>query len=542
MLSLLKHASKWMLSVAAVGLIASCSDHSDIIPAPEEEQEQGIPCDCIVLHLYVGDEASTRAGDDGDGPEAAVNHENDIMNLCLYQYSGVNGDLSDLQNNDLIVRKLAHVPNVNFTPTDGSKSTTVTIRDIPSYMFKPGKDKFIVAANAGNITDDVTTLGELRDFIVEETCTYEAANPDIAHFSHFVMSNIDLSTDNSQDGSTALTGKDLEVSITLERLSARIDFCADPTLTFDATVGDTPAWKYTAKVGGDGDAVGSVYLTHVRTFNAMLNPSYLIKRLSESASGTKYYLQKEVTSAAAPTSLYVEEPTTWNKASEDDKHLESMFGSSRYAAARSNTAQWFRSIDGVRPFANSGNAFTTGTSEDAERDKYFVVTYTNENTVPREAITGSNTTGLMLKTYYAPSVVYNNANCAESDKVTYTVGNTFWRFRYEDDDTSVFFSTEAAANEFAATVHEAGTVIKYENGISYYPVMLRHYYRNGTPEFPYKPMQFGIVRNNIYRLKVSFSGPGYAELPDPTEITPGGITPYIYVLPWYVIDHPVIEL
>lgn len=541
MLSLLKHASKWMLSVAAVGLIASCSDHSDIIPAPEEEQEQGIPCECIVLRLHVSNDGSTRADEPndgwyGDGPEAAENQENDILNLSLFQYvSETDGDRSDFANNDLVVRKLAHVPNVSFKPRQGETECTVVIRNIKSYNYKKGKDRFIVAANAGNFGTTLMTMSSLRDFIVEESYTYEAANPDMAHYNNFVMSNVEPS---SSDVSSVVVQDTMriQVEITLERLSARIDFCADPAKTTDATVGETPAWKYTARVGGDGDEVGSVYLTHVRPFNVMLDPSYLIKRLSASESGTKYYLQKEVT----PTELYVEEPTTWNKASEDDNHLMSMFGSSRYGSARANTEQWFSTIDAVHPLSGSGNAFTTGTSEDQEGDRFYVTTYANENTVPANAITGSNTTGMMLRAYYAPSVVYNNANCAESDKVTYTVGNTFWRFHNEVDETSMFFDNEEAANSYA--VDKVGTVSKYVNGISYYPVFLRHYYRNGTPEFPYKPMQFGIVRNNIYRLKVSFSGPGYAVIPDPNEITPGGITPRIKVLPWYVIVHPEIEL
>lgn len=86
----------------------------------------------------------------------------------------------------------------------------------------------------------------------------------------------------------------------------------------------------------------------------------------------------------------------------------------------------------------------------------------------------------------------------------------------------------------------------YENGLCYYPYWIRHS-NNGTTDSGI--MEFGIVRNNIYKLKVnSFSGAGKPVPYDPVTDKPenpaeeSSVSMLVTVTPWRVISHPEIIL
>lgn len=86
----------------------------------------------------------------------------------------------------------------------------------------------------------------------------------------------------------------------------------------------------------------------------------------------------------------------------------------------------------------------------------------------------------------------------------------------------------------------------YENGLSYYPYWIRHSNNSSTEA---GIMEFCIVRNNIYKLKVnSFSGAGKFIPYDPGTDSPenpgeeSSIRMFVNVTPWRVITHPEIIL
>nr|WP_321373030.1 Mfa1 family fimbria major subunit [uncultured Bacteroides sp.] len=85
----------------------------------------------------------------------------------------------------------------------------------------------------------------------------------------------------------------------------------------------------------------------------------------------------------------------------------------------------------------------------------------------------------------------------------------------------------------------------YINGLCYYPYWIRHS-NNGTIDESI--MEFGIVRNNVYKLKViSFSGLGKPMPYSPTD-TPENpdeesfVSVFITVSPWRLIAHPDVVL
>ncbi|WP_321437501.1 Mfa1 family fimbria major subunit [uncultured Bacteroides sp.] len=83
----------------------------------------------------------------------------------------------------------------------------------------------------------------------------------------------------------------------------------------------------------------------------------------------------------------------------------------------------------------------------------------------------------------------------------------------------------------------------YENGLCYYPFWIRHSNNGNTDE---GIMEFAVVRNNIYKLKVnSFSKIGWPSPYDPDPEDPvenPSINILVTVTPWRVITHPEIIL
>ncbi len=86
----------------------------------------------------------------------------------------------------------------------------------------------------------------------------------------------------------------------------------------------------------------------------------------------------------------------------------------------------------------------------------------------------------------------------------------------------------------------------YQDGLCYYPYWIRHSNNNATDA---GIMEFGIVRNNIYKLKVnSFSGLGKPLPYIPTTDKPDTLDEesfvqiFVTVKPWKVIVHPEIVL
>lgn len=469
-------------------------------------------------------------GEIGDGLRPGLHHENDVENLTLFKFSssaGVNADPST------VVRKLAYVPDVNFHPIDNTTSKIIPLEGL-TYKHEVG-DHFIVAANMGNVGGETMTLETLRDHLVEKAWT-ESADGKKAGFTMFAMSN--ASDSHYTSGSGTQADPDI-IDVNLERIAARIDFCRTGA-NIDA---GTNTLLYDVR-DGDNVKVADVYLSHVRVFNGMKSPTYLIKRLAQSSTSPSEYLIDEEN----PATKYVIEPNIWNKGTNDQDVLDTWFGASHLSKAVTLGDSWFRDADRVHTALPSAvnDGFTTSYSwDDIDKAYYYVMDYVNENTMTPENTKSNVTTGVMLKAVYKPLKV-NKSLDSDNNPVLdteYAYGQTFWRYRpieqSYDETKAVYFSNEAAAVAYKAAHPEIlSEITKYTDAKCYYPVYLRH--DNTVSTVDIHTMEYGIVRNNIYRLQVSFTGPGYPTMT--TDVDPEGIRPYIFVRKWYKINHPEIEI
>lgn len=478
-------------------------------------------------------------GENGDGLRLGRYNENSIYNVYLYKYSSPDGiNASD----DTPVTLLANQKNINFHPqaSDVDANGLITkdvLFNVGDYSYKTGNhDHFIAAVNTEPFGTN-TTLGELRNGRVAHTC--QQTGTQAKDFDRFTMAN---AHDSRYKGGAGSKTDPYLVDIDVERTAARIDFAYSSAAM---TAGDfrIEGGKYIYKVeGASGD---EVQLTHVRATNVMGGTPYLIKRLATGEGVTPDYLADETN----PASQYVVEPTTWSKTLQaveaDQLPCEEWFRDSWYMNAVDNfnsaTNPWFRPSDRVH--SGGGDAFTDGTTLD-EQDHdwhYYVVDYANENTMQAEHTLHHYTTGLILKATYAPAKVFKAVDGETGKPVQdedYVAGQTFWRWHDVDTNKDLFFSNESAAEDYKA-LHPHSLVFPYADGQCYYNVWLRH--ENIIDDPTTTMMEFGIVRNNIYRVCVEFTGVGMPNIPD-DMITPENIRMYIFVRKWNLIEHPAIEL
>lgn len=528
----LRHTVQTLVLVATTtlwgsGLLTSCSNYD----TPESIHGDG----GLVLRIHLDNSRAARAesdnpngGEHGDGLRQGEHHENDIETIALFYYNHPDGINAP---DGTEVTKIAYIDDVAFHPTNNERTAEI---ELSSLLYRhTANDQFIVCTNSEDF--NVTTLGELRNKVTGYAWK-PSADGVKANFDHFVMSN--EANSSFQGGSGTKADPDV-ITVDVERIMGRLDFCTD------GSVIDGTRLRYEATDGPLSQKVGDVYLSHVRAFNVMqpLMLPYLIKRLGIAASPTVEYLAEEW----RPAQRMVIEPRTWLKNAPD---TELWFGETAFDQMIALGDSWFRDEDRVHT-STEGNGFTDGVSVDAtdptDIQRFYVVDYANENTMEPHNTTSQTTTGLLLKAVYQPAVVYKagtDLHTLQPDE-SYVCGQTFWRYRPFEavfaETQTICFTTEAAALAYQAANPEViADVTCYTDGQCYYPVYLRHDNSHGTPNIDL--MEFGIVRNNIYRLKVEFTGPGLPSLTPEIFDEPEGLRPYIFVRKWYKIQHPIIEI
>lgn len=532
-----------LILMCFIGICTSCSDDSSLSEA------NGVSENYLTLKLSmststVGSRAYSHplGGENGDGREEGQCHENDIENITLFKFKG---DINSAPSTP--VQKIGYKNNIGFTTANATRKVKngitylvyeINVEVASNYEFT-NSDYFIVAANCGDF--NATTLGELRNHLISDAWKGEHVK-DKSTYTEFAMSN-----EGSQQlhGGSGTKDDPYVVEVDIERIAARIDFAVN-----GSTIAGTEL-KYSVTDGPLNTKVADLYLSHIRAFNVMTRPSYFIKRLSANQSGQKYYLRDELSGAYydGGTAMYVEEPSTWNKSQSLNHDLiTNWYGNSSYFLSYQESA-WMSDL--YRVHVGSGDAFTDGTShDDLYNQDYYVLDYANENTMTPEGTTSQTATGILLKGTYHPVKVHNGVDGSGLPIVdaTYQKGQTYWRYRKmsqtHDESQVLYFTTQASANAYkAAHPEDIAEIRQYKDAASYYVVYLRH---DATKQDPtpqnISPMEFAIVRNSIYRLEVSFSGPGFNTIPDETTIEPEGIKPYIFVKKWNHITHPEIEI
>lgn len=411
-----------LLALLLVMSFASCaSDTTSDLPLPSKDMKAYLQVKVTVEGS--GDTRASRAtsgpqgGEEGDGREPGINHENDVNSLAVLLYESDKDDLSD---DNAIIDYVYTFTNLNkVTTSSGIDATYTTVpKEIDASIV--GKNyHVIVIANADDMTSSCKgqKISEVRDLQMSKVCTRDA---DITKFSNFIMSSKkDAKIDFSQEGSET---DPYQVEVDIERLAARIDIIPN------APYHDKDKGYYYNVMDGT-NVIGGFKLESVTPSKVpskvMTKGEYLIKRVSSDAAVSAVtYFGLETKDAANKATNYVVCP--WTK---------------------DRTGLILSDAEGP---ASLYNVKTTSTT-----DPSYILDYVMENTTTDNEEAYS--TGLIFKGKY-----------------------------YEE--------TEWDATKKQPTAGAKGTEKEYT-------YTLRHSDPSGSGTTA-DPMHFGVVRNNIYQVKV----------------------------------------
>ena len=426
---------------------ASCaSDTTSYLPLPSKDMKAYLQVKVTVEGS--GDTRASRAttgpqgGEEGDGRETGINHENDVNSLAVLLYKS---DKDDLSNDDAIIEYVYTFTNLKKVATSSGKDATYTT--VPKEIDAAIVDKnyhVIVIANADDMTSKCKgqKIKDVRDLQMSKVCTRDA---DITKFSNFIMSSKkDATIDFSKEGSET---NPYLVDVDIERLAARIDII--PTATYD----DTGKGYYYNVMDGT-NVIGGFKLESVTPTKVMTSGEYLIKRVSSNAAVSAVtYFGLEAKDAGNKATNYVVCP--WTK--------------DRTGLTLSN-AEGPTSLYNVKK--------TTSTSTTVGEASY-ILDYVMENTTTDNDEAYS--TGLIFKGKYYEETEWDKTTKRPTATATGTDKEYTYTLRHSDPSGS------------------------------------------GTKA---DPMHFGVVRNNIYQVKV-----------EGVEGKSKGIKLTIHVVPWAHYDH-----
>lgn len=405
---------------------ASCaSDTTSDLPLPSKDMKAYLQVKVTVEGS--GDTRASRAttepqgGEDGNGREPGINHENDVNSLTVLLYKS---DKDDLSEADATIDYVYTFTGLKSSSSTGGVTYTTGPREIDPVIV--GKNYHVlVIANAGDMTSRCKgKISEIRDMQMDKVCT---RNDDIANFTDFVMSSkTDAKIDFSgKSGSGTGTESDpYMVDVNIERLAARIDII--PNATYDAA---SNAYYYDVKDGAN--VIGGFKLESVTPSKVLTKGEYLIKRVcpDNSLVPVTYFGLEEMDATTKASTNYVVCP--WTK---------------------DRTGLTLAEAEGPTSLYNVKKTTSTST---VVGEASYILDYVMENTT------------------------------TDNDKA-YSTGLIFKGKYYE-------------SSEWDATNHRPIAGAKETD--KEYTYTLRHSDPSGSGTTA-DPMHFGVVRNNIYQVKV----------------------------------------
>lgn len=422
---------------------ASCaSDTTSDLPLPSKDMKAYLQVKVTVEGS--GDTRASRAttepqgGEDGNGREPGINHENDVNSLTVLLYKS-DKDKKDLSEADATIDYVYTFTNLNkVTTSSGSDATYTTVpREIDASIVG-NNYHVIVIANADDMTSRCKgKISEVRDLQMSKVCTRDA---DITNFSNFIMSSkTDAMIDFTKEGSET---DPYVVNVDIERLAARIDIIPN------ATYVDTDKGYYYNVMDGT-NVVGGFKLESVTPSKVLTKGEYLIKRVSSDAavSAVTYFGLEEMDATTKASTNYVVCP--WTKV---------------------RTGLTLAKAEGPASLYNVQEVAST---------KSYILDYVMENTTTDNAEDYS--TGLIFKGKYYEASDWDATSHRPKASATGTEKQYTYTLRHSDPSG------------------------------------------NGTTA---DPMHFGVVRNNIYQVKV-----------EGVEGKSKGIKLTIHVVPWAHYDH-----
>lgn len=397
-------------------------------------------------------------GESGNGDHKGETYERTVNNMSMLFFHPAKNDLTD---GEARIEKVIYFPNVS---SDGTRTLAV---EVDSKFLNDTKVRFLVVANVGDLSAyQGRKLSDVRDQLITDVFN-RADNAsftktgELDGYSTFVMSSHGQSSLTFKSGSGTEEDPYL-IDHMIERLAARIDLM--PHTELYESNKKTGLCKYCYNVKQGTDIIGGFVLEYVRPYNVLTSQEYVFKRTATDASlANLKYLGQEEDDGNNQNTNYVVDPTSLNKSEATFKYPK-----------------------------NTDEYWANATYEDFYQTRIAHKTHTNS--------IGGKATFNPETDYYILDYVKENTSFDNNEK--YATGLVFKGKYYEADDWD-------ATNVVPKTGHESNGKDKA------YTYVIRHSDPTGAGKTS-DPMHYGIVRNNIYRVRIDgITGKG----PDGMKIT-----------------------
>jgi hypothetical protein len=430
----------------------------------------------INLNIVVssGSEGTMRGpagGEEGDGREAGSERENLVTGVTIMLYEDGAGINTAAETKlafckyypvSLVSRETAGTPYA--TKEDEAVYTTGDQPLVGSGLDMSKEYHAIVVANQ-NMASTFTTASKVKDVRDYVTTHVYSGSGLGADASHFVMSlETDYTVNFASPSSKTTVGNKTTYNfdgIRIERLAARVDFWTK-TATYgekDALSNDYNAPGYVYPVWKTSDtttptSTDKFVLTAVTPFNLYNSNEYLFKRTNDAAP---YLAVESITN-------YVIDPNTATKTAASPTYYNNMLsylvGIDETNLTLSAATGYFQATKNLYVSTTQKAGFTGDDSKDN-----FILCYPRENTLSTSSPLYYYATGVAIEGDYYPA-----GSAADLTKAKHFI--YYGYLRHQGEGTGPY-------------------TIKMRTDLS------------TTETYPSTtPMNFGVVRNNIYRLSI----------------------------------------
>lgn len=518
-----------LLSLGACSLI-----HDDM-----EElgyREDGSAYAYVSLTIHTGTAGNvTRAnptgGETGDGYEDGQTYENAVSNLTLFFYPAALDDGGVNRTGDVDFTAKVYISSIG-TSTDGTQpiDKTFTVGPVKVEGLKTNQQYHVLAvANAGkDFGSDITDLNGLRGKTISLVYTYDpdATGPQDV-YSDFVMASegdedrmLEISYENSETNPA-------ETTINLERLVARVDYQVGVNADTDFEI--------------DGRQI-TASITRAFLVNTYNQGTYVLKRVATDIDGTPEYLGKET------YNNYVIDPYTSDKTlndastnaswydhyfpnlSDENTEWENWLIQGDPITEPGTTDTWYRlgypkentsSVDAQGKYYSTGVVFEAsykgidGVADGSTFFRYKGTIYPTLEAAMKatynEAYFKEDQTfgNFDILTKYINSLPGNEDPAGYKDYLKTATADNFngeeWTWGYYKQNVLSFDEKGQATAKTREALHDRGYGTEtFLNGRGYYIYWIRHNGGDNSTQFDEtKPMAYGIVRNNVYKLTVN---------------------------------------
>ena len=515
-------------------LVTACKDDTlPVSPAEEEEAGSGVYVSVVVntggsnasRADGATDEYNPTGGEKGDGEWPGESYENTIHNLYLYFFDG--GEENGVRKGINADGGIPLIGPIEFTFGDnlygGGTRYYTEPQEINNLQIGKTYDVLAIANIVLKVgIADFTTLGQLRDASNAEAISHPTGDA-----MRFVMSSANPTFDAGQRiNSVEITGDNSRnnpatVTIDVERLAARIDchVAENGEYTVEGTEGD--------KVKIQGMVAVNKYVMNDINFETKgeYERSYWFKRVSEGVELTEsipvnYLGDEQPVDGTGPATNYVIGPMTLTPPEIKDRLGDQQPYDHSFYFNKNNLEHWEENWITVEELM-------AGITSEQNYVTYHLLDYVEENIVSAEMLADP-----VNRDYYCTGVLFK----ATYIPAGFTEGQTFYWYANKFYRTLSDIATEMGGN-IALTDDNCVQygIYKYTKGTCYYTYWIRH--ADDGDDTKISPMEYAIVRNNIYQLNVtSVNGIGSVE---PTGDAQVIIT--VYVEDWKDIPTNAVE-